>query len=264
MLGVDTHGYSGCKATRWCEVDISLKVVCRRSAQAVAGGVLVASLLILRGEAPSGAAVCGTKGNYFVGYDTNRSETSLLGTSANLQSKYGTMCTSGGTHTVSAWTMLHSGEGCCQYAQAGYIRFQNWALNRHFAESFSLLPETYQQRIYTEVSPTDPTPRYKTYFTNSRVQMRVNDTVIQTTNFDPTAQWSKPFAAAYRGEASYKQTQMPQLARFDEILNYVNGAWTTSVGSTQAFNDNPTGWYRGSLQLGSSNPPSPYFVIGNL
>ena len=209
------------------------------------GAAMAASLLLGPGMGHVAASNACTPplANYFDGFDTRTLHT--YGSYAYLNVRVGALCT-GGSGTSAAWTMVaddyYTGNG--GYAQSGYASIQGHITARPFSQWRQA--QGYTPTTVWCVCTVSTTTLYATnyHFNTGHLYMYVNNSVYDSTNFDPAVSWSAPWDSQYFGETWYLGDDMPGIltghVTFGEV-RYVSSrvsGWVT-VPSGYFSSDSP-------------------------
>lgn len=201
----------------------------------------LAALLAPGTAAATAGSACGTKGNWFEGYNNASNDVwHWEGTLANITVRKGLVCDadSSSANSSAAWAMI-APTNTTGWAQSGYIRWWGSSIY-HFAQhkrnsssgyttKLGSIPTTGSTYTYSEVSYFDSTT------SNWQIKEMVNSTVLQHTNWDTFANWTEPFEVAWDGETAYRESDVPGLSTAKAHFTNMQVQW---------FNDDK--WYAAS------------------
>lgn len=219
--------------------------------------VVVIILTIATGAFMPGAkaaGTCGAPSNYHVGrgHDTAHA---VIGVLADIDYNFNQLCSGVGGYqnTYSAWVMVFELNSSGGYAQSGYIRASGGS-TLNFSEynvCVACNPMGYTRDFGGSTG--SGTYGYWVVYNSGtgHLDMNINGTNIDSTNFNPFAEWSDT-VLAWSEETLYLESDVPgttaDKTKFNELRMqpFGSGSFTANTYSVPSFNENVGVWSAGT------------------
>ena len=217
-----------------------------RLASTCATLALLAGLLTTHTET-AWAAGCGTRSNYFDGYNTGRQTPArpVEGVRAKISNPGGYSLCSGdsspGTNFVTSWTMVVDHDPSSgHYAQSGYMYRAGYnGCVKSWAEQ--AIASGFADYYYGGCVPLGQTHTFweqmVTTSSGYRIRSNVDNHIIRQSTVDPFQYWATPFGVQFEEEATYRESTIAgrptskQVISGAEIQKYTDDQFTTIAGS---------------------------------